>query len=108
MLLKFCLCVRLCCSTFQVGGVLKGGRFLLQRPSGAVPEWLMLESSMFLTRKVCLPALGDPWNAVDPWTQVLAQASFLDAEIHRIAMAVRQYATGSVRKHWLRSCTWMI
>ncbi|CAK9002095.1 unnamed protein product, partial [Durusdinium trenchii] len=37
--------------TGKVGGVLKGGRFLLQRPSGAVPERLMLESSMLLTRK---------------------------------------------------------
>jgi len=25
---------------FQVGGVLKGGRFLLQRPAGAVPAQL--------------------------------------------------------------------
>lgn len=35
----------------QVGGVLKGGRYLLQRPSGAVPERLALESKMLLTNK---------------------------------------------------------
>lgn len=37
--------------TGKVGGVLKGGRFLLQRPAGAVPERLALESEMLLTHK---------------------------------------------------------
>eukprot|EP00913_Durusdinium_trenchii_P003710 g3434.t1 len=80
MLLKFCLCVRLCCSTFQVGGVLKGGRFLLQRPSGAVPEWLMLESSMFLTRKAWISwvGLGSSSEATGPcWTSLDEDAVFV-------------------------------
>lgn len=43
----------MCCElhTGKVGGVVKRGRFLVQRPSGAVPERLTLESAMLQSPK---------------------------------------------------------
>ncbi|CAK9002089.1 unnamed protein product, partial [Durusdinium trenchii] len=86
--------------TGKVGGVLKGGRFLLQRPSGAVPERLMLESSMLLTRKdrrrntAIAAALG------------LVFATVVGASIH-----LREWLRGQTqlgRKTWPQLLVWLL
>lgn len=84
----------------KVGGVLKGGRFLLQRPSGAVPERLVLEGNLLLTRKERRKHTA--WAA----TLGVAFAGLVGLGFH-----TREYLRGTTevsRKTWPQLGVWLL
>ncbi|CAL1143025.1 unnamed protein product [Cladocopium goreaui] len=86
--------------TGKVGGVLKGGRFLLQRPAGAVPERLALESEMLLTHKERRRS-----------TAIAATLGVAFAALVGVSLHLREWLRGQTevsRKTWPQLGVWLL